>query len=438
MAPCVTPIMTAVTTRSAILPLDLVEYIIDELRDDRAALRSCNLTSRLWTHRARTHLHRTFTLELVTEAVTACHKYQHYSSLSELPVILQYADGVEIKYAPCCEPIDEALCSDQFWSIVHQLGHVRRIYIHDGDFTCNSRLRIDSLRWGRLFPVVEVLSLFGTTFLDSNGPLLLASRFPVLQTLELDSINAGPVEANDCTLSGEESSVQSVALRSLHVNCHDKPEILRTLLRHVKSSHSGLQSLRLSTTLGVEESTNFANFLREGETDVRDLHLVLQQDSQYPQFSSNMRREVLQRASRCIESCKNLDVLRLGHRRHFSLSMLAVIYGRQKDSFSTVWEIWAEVLQGLEKIPCRKLIFYVDARDINNRDALENVLLTRRFLLTIEVICFYIGGNYGSMARMQQSMAKWRGALRRLKSQYVVQLEFYQKREAIGDGWYIW
>ncbi|KAF7795349.1 hypothetical protein EIP86_006506 [Pleurotus ostreatoroseus] len=53
-----------VLTDPPTLPQELVDTIIDLLAaaDDRTALGACALTSRRWTHRARTHLHHTLTL----------------------------------------------------------------------------------------------------------------------------------------------------------------------------------------------------------------------------------------------------------------------------------------------------------------------------------------------------------------------------------------
>ena len=118
--------------------------------------------------------------------------------------------------------------------------------------------------------------------------------------------------------------------------------------------------------------------------------------------------------------------------------MLSVIYGREKYPLNTVWEIWGEILKGITKVSFRQLIFYVDARDIDNREALENVLLTHSPLHSLESLCFFVGGHFTSDRRMKHAYNKWIGALQRLKSQYTVQLEFFHRTEAIKEGWYIW
>ncbi|KAI0083792.1 hypothetical protein BDY19DRAFT_614000 [Irpex rosettiformis] len=426
-----------------IVPLDLVEYIIDELRHDRAALQACNLTSRLWSHRARTHLHRTLTIEHINAALISDKKCSHHQMLDDLPVILKYADEVRLKGVLYAEPRDENLCGAQFWSTIDRLRHVRRVCMINTDLTCTSFRHFDSFNprfWGRMFPAVENLSLIDTKFLDSLGPLLLASEFPRLQVLTLKDVKAGPVVAS-LSDTKEATGLNALAPRSVRISCHDQPQLVCEMLRHVRALRAAsdtLEVLRLSTALGIEESIELATFFHEAETNLRDLHLVLQQHPDHTPFLSNMRVEVLKRVSWCIENCEGLDILRLGFRRHPTYSMLSVLYGHKKDSLDTVWQVWGEILRGLTKVSFRKLIFYVDARDIDNREALEDVLLTQSPLQSIEVIYFYVGGHFVSPLRMQHSVDKWTGAVRRLQSQFVVQLEFYHKPEIVREGWYIW
>ena len=279
-----------------------MEYVIDELHDDRAALQACNLTSRSWSHRARTHLHRIFTLEHTYASLASIRSYSRYKVLEDLPAILRYADEVSLKSVPSesCESRDEGLCSAQFWHTIQQLQHVRKVRIIDMDFPGTFPRNLgssDPRHWGTLFPAVEVLFLVNTTFLDSHDLLLLMSEFPHLDVLKLEKVKFGSMRRVSCA-QGEITGVSRPVPRSVHIDCHDRPEIALQVLRYIhvsKTPGRSLEMLRLVTTLGVEESDNTTPLIREAGSTLQGLHLVLQQHFEHPRSLSNMREEVLYR-----------------------------------------------------------------------------------------------------------------------------------------------
>ncbi|KAI0791514.1 hypothetical protein BC629DRAFT_367243 [Irpex lacteus] len=287
---------------STYIPADVVESVIDELRDDGDSLRACALTSRMWVHRSKTHLHRVCVLRHADLRFASKDEAHHYHILNELPSIISYAKELRLQSVSSDRKVteDDVELNTQFHVFLRQFGHVRKLSIVGMSFVEHpiKHPRVARLNWETLFPAIHTLSLTNGTFAGPQEFLTFVSRFHQLQMAELENI-ALCRDSSDLKMPSPApplatyhvSGFQPRAIRLR--KCINDVEMLSMLSRHSASlggfDTSTLESLHVSTGLSLDACNELASLMTLTRRTLVEVHLTIQEQTELPSFQSNMR-----------------------------------------------------------------------------------------------------------------------------------------------------
>ena len=285
------------------VPIDVVNVIIDELRHDRAALRSCALTAREWLHRSRVHLHRVFTLLHADFTFHSDYAEIRYDVVrKEMPILLQYADELYLK------GVDRVLHGDYkrgspIWSFLPLLRHVRTLHLGNTDLANVSPLCLQnpcSYSWALLFPVLQMLNLSDVSFRYRHNALVLAQNFRGLRFFSAENIRVDNVQ-----FASPPSTPVAFTPRSIRVlDCCDVQWFIPTLTTHLEESEEArekLERLRIDSNLSADTTSYLQNTLKIVGDGLSELHLSLQEKYQPTQILSNMRAAYIRKGKECCQ-----------------------------------------------------------------------------------------------------------------------------------------
>ena len=185
------------------LPQELIEGIIDELVDDREALKTCGLVARRWLHRSRYHLHGTFTLRHRNYHVHPARRAQRLGALqfglqSECEALsraLSYARVLHIRGEAsnlCFHKEEEAseleneAAGEMFWLLLEKLAHVRTVHI--SELYCSDVPVTETVRFCAMLKGVTHLTLSDCEFRDPWELSLVLAACPNLRRLKMEWI----------------------------------------------------------------------------------------------------------------------------------------------------------------------------------------------------------------------------------------------------------
>jgi hypothetical protein len=155
------------------LPIEIIEYMIDYLSDDSAALKACSLTCRSWSPRARNNL---FTKLRVNPYPSSQLQSLPTASIPFHAVRVMTIIGSSVKLSALLEP---------HWSTLQNLTDLRiRGFLPARDAILDNYL----LSFLVNFPTLESLTIWDCQLLTSTTIIHIIQNLPQLSRLELRRI----------------------------------------------------------------------------------------------------------------------------------------------------------------------------------------------------------------------------------------------------------
>ncbi|KAI0087037.1 hypothetical protein BDY19DRAFT_907898 [Irpex rosettiformis] len=408
--------------------------IIDELRHDRASLRSCALTARGWLHRSRTHLHRVFILQHNDFTFQSDKAEARYATIQrEIPVILQYADQLDL------QGVGSAPCGDYgrgspIWSLLSLVRHVRTLRIIDTDLASVSLLCLQnpgSRSWTFLFPGLQILDIVRTSFQNPYDIFNLVCSFRQLRSFSID--DAGAISVASALPQPTFITFGPKVIRIL--NSHKMQGLVAALTAHLASSEEAretLQKLHIDSNLTTEASSVLQKLVKVVENTLPELHISLQEQCLTPHRISNMRAVDIRRAVQCISECTKLHVLHISVQRNIIMKMIQMVDGYDADVLCSPWQIYREALEGLNNtsFSCRELQFSFDVRDISGPciASFENTIL-KSYLKRIDAVRFLVKNFVDPMDEPMRLRRLWSAGFQELRLRCTVYVEFCDRND---------
>ncbi|KAI0759220.1 hypothetical protein BC629DRAFT_1069448 [Irpex lacteus] len=280
------------------IPYDILTPIIDQLRHDIPTLRACTLTARSWTHRARVHLHRTFTLPVSVSALPSLSARCDFRFPSEedeekfrlmgreAPALLRYADELNLTCV-----ISSSRRGAPIRTILHLLQHIRVLRIIDADLStislsssCHTQAsNSSSCNWTTAFPTLDTLVLSKTSLRSPLDVVRLVRSFRELRTFRVEDVTI--TGASSSHTSDDDSnhafgvvgnpSFEPLTVRNLHIlNCTKAPLLVDVLATHLAYSEGNTNIRRLH----VDTTSNLEIFTKTIGNSLPELHLSLQEE----------------------------------------------------------------------------------------------------------------------------------------------------------------
>lgn len=151
------------------IPQELLDSVIDHLKDDKASLRACSLSQRAWLNRSWKHLHYHVSIDMLRR-VRDPSRYSYGHSP-------EYVDSLELLH------LGHSVAAPSAVPLATRLSHVRNLTISFGAWD-----KLDAAQkreFLALYPNVEMLKIKGVSYTNCNDFLDFLSAFPHLSHLTL-------------------------------------------------------------------------------------------------------------------------------------------------------------------------------------------------------------------------------------------------------------
>ena len=168
---------------SSTLPQEILDLIVDLLREEPDSLRACCLVSKQWVHRTRKHLfaHVEFPMPYHIKRWV-----KTFPDPSDSPA--RYAHSLSIRGAPVVTPVDMGAVDG--W--IHVFSGIVQLHVNMCGF--NSGGKISLVPWRGLSPTLKSLRLtYGPSTLSSEIFGFVCS-FPLIEDLALDTSDKHEVD----------------------------------------------------------------------------------------------------------------------------------------------------------------------------------------------------------------------------------------------------
>ncbi len=189
------PISMVASRHCPKLPQEVWDAVIDHLWRHRHTLRACSLTCRSWTHRAQSHLHRSFSilcprLDLNPDIYSSSKVALHVRHLRAILLPAPPAEGIEYLSVEDVDDLDD-ICARRQRNVIHLWRVLSRL-------TRLQTMELSGFRWTiRSLEAMELASSVfrGITILDINGAfegvhafLGFLTLFPRLSALKVGGL----------------------------------------------------------------------------------------------------------------------------------------------------------------------------------------------------------------------------------------------------------
>lgn len=183
-----------IATHTVVVPQDIVDQIIDELREDRETLKSCSLTHSTWLHRSRVYLHRSIALyhhhfQTHPTQLRKLYDKSTLSSISKYTEVLILEGRTNYKMFSLNEQwASRSVNEIRFWSAVSYFEHVTSLRVSrlSWPLQCSKE---NKQRLQEAFRNITRLDIHASDFTNAQEFLSFLSTFPALTRLEIRGVH---------------------------------------------------------------------------------------------------------------------------------------------------------------------------------------------------------------------------------------------------------